>query len=39
MAAAIALYERVGYRAFGRRAAYYQDGEDALRNGKEACRG
>jgi len=34
-AAAIALYERVGYRAFGRRAAYYQDGEDALRMEKK----
>jgi ribosomal protein S18 acetylase RimI-like enzyme len=25
------LYERQGYRRFGRRSAYYEDGEDALR--------
>lgn len=30
-AAAIALYERHGYRAFGRREGYYEDGCDALR--------
>lgn len=30
-AAAQRLYERRGYRPIGRRAAYYDDGEDALR--------
>ena len=30
-AAAIALYEREGYRRFGRRDGYYEDGADALR--------
>ena len=29
--AAIALYERAGYRRFGRHAGYYEDGADALR--------
>ena len=29
--AAIALYERLGYRRFGARAAYYEDGADAWR--------
>ena len=29
--AAIALYERAGYRVFGRRPGYYEDGMDALR--------
>lgn len=30
-AAAIALYQKHGYRVFGRRAGYYEDGCDALR--------
>ncbi|MGB7256795.1 MAG: GNAT family N-acetyltransferase [Pseudolabrys sp.] len=30
-AAAIALYRKAGYRQFGQRAGYYDDGEDALR--------
>lgn len=28
---AIALYEKAGYRTFGRKHRYYEDGEDALR--------
>ena len=28
---AIALYEKAGYRAIGRKPGYYEDGEDALR--------
>src|SRR6185312_8227485 len=30
-AAAIALYRKAGYRQFGQRVGYYDDGEDALR--------
>jgi ribosomal protein S18 acetylase RimI-like enzyme len=30
-AAAIALYHKLGYREFGRKLAYYEDGQDALR--------
>lgn len=33
-AAARALYERLGYRVFARRAGYYQDGAEALRMSK-----
>lgn len=29
--AAIGLYEKLGYKVFGRKLAYYQDGQDALR--------
>ncbi len=29
-APAVALYERFGYRAYGRRSRYYADGEDAI---------
>jgi ribosomal protein S18 acetylase RimI-like enzyme len=34
-AAAIALYERAGYRRIGRYAGYYEDGADAWRYGKD----
>ena len=30
-AAAVSLYERLGYTLFGRRPAYYEDGDTALR--------
>ncbi len=29
--AAIGLYQKLGYKIFGRKTAYYQDGQDALR--------
>jgi ribosomal protein S18 acetylase RimI-like enzyme len=29
--AAIALYQKLGYQVFGRKTAYYEDGQDALR--------
>lgn len=33
--AAIALYESLGYRTFGRHPGYYDDGMDALRMERE----
>jgi len=36
--AAIGLYERLGYRRFGLRSGYYDDGTDALRFEKELSR-
>jgi ribosomal protein S18 acetylase RimI-like enzyme len=38
-AAAIALYERTGYRCFGRYAGYYEDGADAWRYEKRLTTG
>lgn len=32
--AAIKLYQKLGYRPFGRKSAYYEDGQDALRMSK-----
>jgi ribosomal protein S18 acetylase RimI-like enzyme len=33
--AAIGLYEKLGYRTFGRKPAYYEDGQDAIRMQKD----
>jgi ribosomal protein S18 acetylase RimI-like enzyme len=33
--AAIGLYQKLGYEVFGRKAAYYDDGQDAIRMAKQ----